>query len=172
MWCAEVPTEEKIALLFAGNMEEIGITVNIVKTPWLSMAERMSTQDTTPNMVLSWSPYATYPEAGSMLESAFHSSGAGTVLSGNWLLNATIDDMIEDSIQSTDKVVRFQKYGKLQEIINDMCIQIQIGDHPHLNAYQAYYVDWPAANGWVYPHFAYNLEFRYIQVYPDKKAEL
>jgi ABC-type oligopeptide transport system substrate-binding subunit len=136
------------------------------------MTERMAKQETTPNLSLSWSPYASYPEAGSMLEAAFHSAGAGSVLSGNWLLNSTIDAMIEGALETTDRVLRFQKLGVLQEVTNDMCIQIQICDHPHLNAYQAYYVDWPAAKGIVYPHFAYNLEFRYIQVYPDKMKQL
>lgn len=36
-WIAEVPDEEKIALLFQANAGELGITVKVLKTPWLSL---------------------------------------------------------------------------------------------------------------------------------------
>ena len=38
-WVSEVPDEEKYALLFQSNMADIGMKVNVVKVPWLSLVE-------------------------------------------------------------------------------------------------------------------------------------
>ncbi|MFZ5634721.1 MAG: ABC transporter substrate-binding protein [Bacillota bacterium] len=38
-WVAEVPDEEKIALMLQSDAAKLGIKVNIVKTPWLSFTE-------------------------------------------------------------------------------------------------------------------------------------
>ena len=59
------------------NMNEIGIEVNIVKVPWMSVVEEMSNIDTSPNIVTIFvSPH--YAEAGSLLESRYHSNSSAS----------------------------------------------------------------------------------------------
>jgi peptide/nickel transport system substrate-binding protein len=43
-WITEVPAEEKWALLFQANMAEIGINVDVVGTPWMSVVEEVADQ--------------------------------------------------------------------------------------------------------------------------------
>jgi len=85
-WIAEVPAEEKVAILFAQNMEEIGLEVNVVKVPWLSVVKEMTNMSTSPHLV-SVFVAAHYPEAGSLLESRYHSKSADTWEQNEWLLN-------------------------------------------------------------------------------------
>ena len=76
-WIAEVPDEEKFALLFQANMADIGIPVEVVSTPWLSVVENTSAEDTSPHIVTIYVT-ADLPEAGLMLQQRYHSSTAGT----------------------------------------------------------------------------------------------
>jgi hypothetical protein len=41
-----------------------------------------------------------------------------------------------------------------------------------MHAYQSTYIDWPAARGEGIPVIGYELDARWIEVYPDKRAEL
>ena len=66
-----------MALLFQSNMAEIGMTVNVVKTPWLSVVENMAAQETSPHIATIYVS-ADLPEAGLMLKERYHSSTAGT----------------------------------------------------------------------------------------------
>ena len=66
-WVAEVPDEEKWALLFQSNMAEIGITVEINKVPWLSLVENTSKLETSPSIATIYVS-ADLPEAGLMVK--------------------------------------------------------------------------------------------------------
>jgi len=170
-WIAEVPDEEKVALLFLSNMNEIGIQVNVVKVPWLSVVEEMASQETSPNIVSVFvAPH--YPEAGSILESRYHSSSANTWEQNEWLLDPELDQMIEDAIATIDREERFAKYGEIQERIVELCPSLFLFDQVEKHAYQSYYVDWPAAAGTYIPVMGYNMDARAIQVYPEKREEL
>jgi len=65
-WCAEVPDEEKVALLFQVNAAEIGIDVEIFKKPFGLMIDDAQTVKTTPNGSVVYVA-AHYNEAGSCL---------------------------------------------------------------------------------------------------------
>jgi len=170
-WCAEVPDEEKVALLFMSNMDDIGINVEVVKTPWMSMIEECATEETSPNIVTIFDS-AHYPEAASLLESRYLSKSAATWEQNEWLLDPELDAMIGDSIKTIDREERFAKYGKIQHYITNLCPTLFLFDQVEKHAYQATYVDWPAARGEVIPVMGYNFAGRFIKVYPDKRAEL
>ncbi|GAI89745.1 unnamed protein product, partial [marine sediment metagenome] len=68
-WCAEVPDEEKVALLFQVNAAEIGIDVEIFKKPFGLMIDDAQTVKTTPNGSVVYVA-AHYNEAGSRANSA------------------------------------------------------------------------------------------------------
>jgi len=170
-WCAEVPDEEKVALLFMSNMADIGINVKVVKTPWISMIEECATEETSPNIVTIFDS-AHYPEAASLLESRYKSESAATWEQNEWLLDPELDTMIDDAIKTVDREERFVKYGKIQHYITDLCPTLFLFDQVEKHAYQATYVDWPTAKGEVIPVMGYNFAARFIKVYPDKRSEL
>jgi len=164
-WCREVPAEEKVAMLFAECVErDLGLRVNIVETPWLTMIEEMAKPETSPHIETIFVALH-YPEAGSLLESRYHSKSAPTWEQNEWLLNATLDAMIEDALSTIDQEERFEKYAEIQRVIMDMCPSLFLFDHMIEMAYQTY-VDWPAARGEVIPIMGYNIDPRTIQVYP------
>jgi peptide/nickel transport system substrate-binding protein len=170
-WCAEVADEEKVAILFANCMNEIGIKTRIVKTPWLSIVEELAKQETTPNIVVLL-PCTTYGEAGSILKIKFHSEAAGSCYSANWLQNATIDAMIEKAMATVDRTERFKIYSELQMELQNLATEINVCDMPMMHPYQDYYVDWPIMEGKSPPDLCYNFELRFMQVYPEKRQEL
>jgi len=170
-WCAEVPDEEKVALLFMSNMADIGIEVEVVKVPWMSMIEECAAIDTSPNIVTIFDS-AHYPEAGSLIESRYKSESAATWEQNEWLLDLGLDAMIDNAVKTIDRTERFAKYAEIQRYIMDLCPTLFLFDQVEKHAYQADYVDWPAARGETIPIMGYNFAGRFIKVYPDKRAEL
>ena len=170
-WVADVPDEEKAALLFMSNMAEIGIKVNVVKTPWLSMVEKTADQELSPNIATIYvAPH--YAEAGSLLESRYHSKSAATWEQNEWLLDSKIDTMIDDSIATIDREERFKKYRDIQEKIVELCPSLYLYEQPRIHAYQSAYIDWPATKkGEGIKVMGYNFDCRFIQVYPEKKPK-
>jgi len=170
-WIAEVPDEEKVALLFANNMKEIGINVQVVKVPWLRVVDEMGNLSTAPNIVSIFDE-ASYAEAGSLLSSRYTSKSAGTWEQNEWLLNSTIDNMIADALSTIDRNARFQKYYQVQQVLMSMYPSIFVFDQNERRAYYSGYIDWYAAKGQNVPVLGYNFDCRFIGVDSAKKATL
>ncbi len=154
-WITEVPAEEKWALLFQANMADIGINVEIVGTPWLSVVEEMGSQETSPHIVTIYVS-ADFPEAGSLLKVRYHSDAAATWSQNEWLLDATLDGMIDDALATVDEEERYAKYRDLQDYIVDLCPSLFLYDQVQKHAVQSY-VDWPPARGEVIPVMGYTM---------------
>jgi peptide/nickel transport system substrate-binding protein len=161
-WVTEVPAEEKFALLFQANMADIGIPVDVIATPWLSVVEATSAPDTSPHIV---SIYVTSdsPESGSMLRQRYHSSTADQWLQNEWLLDDEFDALIDDALATVDLEERFQKYADLQDYIADLAPSLYLYDQVQKQAYQDF-VDWPAARGEVTGIIGYELFIPHIAV--------
>jgi peptide/nickel transport system substrate-binding protein len=153
-WITDVPAEEKWALLFQANMAEIGIKVNIVGTPWMSVVEETASQELSPHIVTIYVS-ADFPEAGSLLKVRYHSDAAATWSQNEWLLDADLDRMIDDALTTVDQAERYAKYKTLQQYIVDLCPSLFLYDQVEKHAYQASYVDWPSAQGEVIPVMGY-----------------
>jgi len=170
-WNSDVPVTEKVALLFMSNMADIGINVKIVKTPWLSIVEESARMDTSPNiLIINDAPQ--YPEAGSLLESRYTSSSAPTWEQNEWLLDPEYDALVEDALKTMDQEKRFAKYSKIQHYLMDICPSIFLVELAVKHAYQKTYIDGPAFRGEATPFMGYDLDSRFIKVYPEKRAEL
>ncbi|MEA1964671.1 MAG: ABC transporter substrate-binding protein [Candidatus Aerophobetes bacterium] len=170
-WVSIPADNEKVALLFMSTMADIGIEVEIVKTPWGSIIEEMATEETSPNIAgVFVAPH--YPEAGSLLASRYGSKSVATWEQNEWLLDPKFDAMIEDALKTVDREERFAKYGKIQRYIIDLCPSLFLFDQLEKHAYQAAYTDWPAARGEAIPIMGYNFAGRFIKVYSDKRTEL
>jgi peptide/nickel transport system substrate-binding protein len=167
-WIAEVPDEEKVALLALSNFSEIGVKTNVVKVPWLSVVEEMGNEEQSPNIVTVFvAPH--YPEAGSMLSSRYHSSSAPTWEQNEWLLDPEIDEMIDDAIATIDMEERFQKYEAIQKLIDELQPSLHLFEQAQKHPYQASYVDWPATTGDKIPVMGYDFAANLISVYPERK---
>lgn len=172
VWIAQVPDEEKIALLFQANAEEIGIKVNIVKTPWLSFVDQVATPENTPHASIVFvSPH--YNEAGSMLETRYHSKSTGTWEQAEWLKDPEIDAAIEDALSTIDQEERFAKYRAIQEKIVELAPTIWVFDQAEKRAYQEDYLYWPGveltkAGKPVSAVMGYNFYYHDYKVFPEK----
>lgn len=168
-WVADVPDEEKAALLFMSNMAKIGIKVNIVRIPWLSMVEKTADQELSPNIATIYvSPH--YAEAGSLLESRYHSKSAPTWEQNEWLLDPEVDAMIDKALSTINREERFRIYGEIQEKIVDIAPSLYLFEQAQKHAYQSY-IDWPAVAKKSTPVMGYDFAARFIQVYPEKKPK-
>jgi peptide/nickel transport system substrate-binding protein len=154
-WITEVPAEEKFALLFQANMAEIGINVEIVGTPWLSVVEEMGSQETSPHIVTIYVS-ADFPEAGSLLKVRYHSDAAPTWSQNEWLLDEDLDQLIDDALATVDEDERYAMYRDLQEYIVDLSPSLFLYDQVQKHAVQSY-VDWPPARGDVIPVMGYTM---------------
>lgn len=167
-WIAEVPDEEKVALLALSNFSDIGVKAEVVKIPWLSVVEEMGNQDQSPNIVTVFvAPH--YPEAGSILSSRYHSNSAPTWEQNEWLLDPKIDAMIDDAIATSDIDARYEKYVEIQKLVNDIQPSLHLFEQAQKHPYQAAYVDWPATTGDKIPVMGYDFAANIIQVYPERK---
>lgn len=122
-WVAEVPLEEKIALLFQQNMAELGIQVDVVKVPWALMTERATKPETTPH-VTSVYVSATFPDPDSLLYSMYHSKAAGTWLSMSWLQDKRVDELLDLGRRTVDEARRREIYVQLQRYLVENQVDI------------------------------------------------
>lgn len=142
---SDVQDIEKIALAFQSSAKQAGINVQITKAPWVTIQERVSNPESTPN-VTTINAGPQYNEAGATLESGFHSKTAGTYENCHWYLTDELDAEIEDALATTDKEERFRKYEALQnKIVDEIAPCAWIADLTERVAYQETYIQWPAA---------------------------
>lgn len=141
---SDVADHEKIALAFQAAAQQVGLTVNIAKAPWLSVQEQVAQVETTPNMICISVP-PTYFEAGAALTSRYHSNSTGTWEQAEWLLNDEIDGLIEDALETVDKEERFQKYNEIQEKLFELSPTAWLVDNVQRHVYQSSYIEWPVA---------------------------
>lgn len=117
-WVAEVPLEEKIALLFQQNMADIGVKVRVVKVPWALMTEKATKTDSTPNIVPIFFS-GTYPDPDSFLYSTYHSNAAGSWTSMEWLQNKDVDALLDRARTTANAEQRLALYKQAQKLIVD-----------------------------------------------------
>jgi len=169
-WTAEVADLEKIALMTQAEAQKVGLNIEIVKTPWMSLIDQSGSIDTTPHLTSIWvSPH--YGEAGSILEAKYHSSNTGSWEQTEWLLNDEVDSLLEQAMATVDREERFALYRDTQELIVELAPTIFAYDNMERHAYQTHYINWPQSADPI-PVMGYNFVARFISVDPVKRAEL
>jgi len=166
-WSADVPFEEKLALMLQANWAELGLDVRPVKTPWMSYSEAMGSMEASPNVAIMFLA-ALYSEAGAQLDSRYSSTSAATVDQNEWLMDATFEAMLADAFATLDVEERYAKYAAIQHYIVGLAPTIFLVDDYTRIAYQSAYIDWPAARGEGIPLMGYEFDPRTIEVYPDR----
>jgi len=168
-----VPDQEKIALSLQATAKQLGVTIEITKGPWLSIVEQASQVESTPNILCTVvSP--SYPDAGSMLMSRYHSSSLGSWEQTEWLQDDKFDSMLEDAMKIVDDEERYEAYYKIQEyLVNDITPSGWLVDLSKRCVYQSGYVYWPSAESVkegkiVTLPLGYSLNFSEFKVFPEK----
>jgi len=171
-WTSELEDMEKVCLLLMSDLKKIGVTIDMVRTPWVSIVEQCGSLETSPNMtIVSTAPG--YPEAGSTFECRYKSSTARSWEQNEWLLDPDLDKRISDAVQIQDREERFKAYSELQHYLVDLCPSLFIMDRVTRHPYQEYYMDWPLSGGSNgYKVNGYNTAGRFIRIYPEKRDEL
>ena len=168
-WVAETPDREKLALLIQAVAAEVGVTVDVVKTPWASVIENSASPETTPNVTTTWFA-GDYAEAGSVFDSALHSKNSGSWMNCCWIEDETMDAMIDDAMATINDEERIKKYEEIQDYLADKCVMIPIAEVTLQFAYQEDYVEWDAAQQEnLIPVMGYVNYMPNIKVFPDKK---
>jgi len=163
--------QENYAMLLMANAAEIGLTVNVVETTWSLICSDSASMEKTPHFHVVGDE-ARYPEAGTLLQARYHSMTAGTWEQTEWLLDPVFDEMIDDAFATIDKEERFAKYREASRYIVDLCPSIFLVETPECRAYQAAYMDWPAAKGEAMPYYGYNTAARFIKIDEAKREML
>jgi ABC-type transport system substrate-binding protein len=142
--------------------------------PWLLIQEALTKVNTSPHIVPMYIA-AEYPEVGAILRAKYHSKSYGTPYQNEWLYDyqPQLDQMIEDALATINVQERHSKYCQVMNYIFSLYPTIYVYEHTTLRAYQAYYIDWPAARGDAPVQvIGLDLEYWRINVYPEKRAEL
>lgn len=171
---SDVADHEKLALAVQSSAQQIGMKVEVSKTPWISLQELMTQPETTPHLV-TVANNAQYNEAGAVLESQYSSKTSGTFENCTWLQDADYDAKVADALATVDQDERYAKYAELQEYLSeDVVCDISLGDTLERVAYQDTYLEWPTAEaakkGETISNInGYHYYFFDMRVYPDKK---
>ena len=111
-WIAEVPIEERFALLMQANFFELGIKSTIRKMPWALFAEQVSNPETTPHISqLFISSVSGDPDT--LLYPMYHSSHSGTWQSPEYLKDEMVDKYLAEGRTVSDEVDREAAYASL-----------------------------------------------------------
>ncbi|MGC8689577.1 MAG: ABC transporter substrate-binding protein [Thermoplasmata archaeon] len=137
VYTTAVPAEESLALLFKSCAAQIGITVNIVGVPWLTMEADMGSFSSAPN-IASVEVATNYLEAGSILSEMYTSSARGTYMQNFWFNNSTqamLDSEIANALSITNQSARFASYIQIQQQIFNMYTSVYAFSTVEIRAY-------------------------------------
>ncbi len=111
-WIAEVPIEERFALLMQANYTELGIKSEITKLPWALFSEQVSKPENTPHISQLFVNAVT-GDPDTLLYGMYHSSASGTWQSPEYLNDAEVDAALETGRTAADEAGREEAYAAL-----------------------------------------------------------
>jgi len=162
---------EKYAMLLSSNATDIGLVVNVRETTWSLLCEAVAKIETTPHLRITPDSIK-YPDASEMLMSRYHSRTTGKWSQLEWLLDPIFDKIIDEAIATVDEEERLDKYIEAMRYIVDLAPSIFVLEKPEARAYQAAYMDWPAARGEAMPYYSFNNCVRFIKIDTERREEL
>ena len=119
IWVAEVPLEERFALLMQQNWGELGFRTKITRMPNVSFFQAATKVETTPN-VMQLFYNARTPDPDAYLFNAYHSSSVGQYAAAQWLQDPEVDALINQGRSTVDPAAREQIYRKIVLKIRDL----------------------------------------------------
>lgn len=111
-WIAEVPLEERFALLMQSNFTQLGIKSEIRKMPWALFAEQVAKAENTPHISQLFVNAVT-GDPDTLLYGMYHSSTPGTWQSPEHLNDAKVDEYLEAGRNAPTPEARAEAYAML-----------------------------------------------------------
>ena len=111
-WIAEVPIEERFALLMQANFAELGISSSIETLPWALFTERVASPENTPHISQIFANAVT-GDPDTLLYGMYHSSTPGTWQSPEYLSDAEVDAALEAGRTGASDAEREAAYAAL-----------------------------------------------------------
>ena len=113
-WIAEVPLEERLALLLQANLSEVGINSTIKKIPWAAFAGMVGNPETTPDISQIFVTAVT-GDPDTLLYGMYHSTKAGTWQSPEHLNDAEVDQLLDAGRVGATDAEREAAYSALND---------------------------------------------------------
>ncbi|MEZ5812192.1 MAG: ABC transporter substrate-binding protein [Rhizobiaceae bacterium] len=126
-WIAEVPLEERFALLMQANFTELGVKSEIKKMPWALFAEQVSKAENTPHISQLFVNAVT-GDPDTLLYGQYHSSTSGTWQSPEYLKDAEVDKYLEEGRMAADDAGREAAYAALNKRLMEVAASIYAYD--------------------------------------------
>lgn len=115
-WIAEVPIEERFALLMQANFAELGISSTIETLPWALFTERVTTPEGTPHISQIFFNAVT-GDPDTLLYGMYHSSVPGTWQSPEYLNDPMVDAALEAGRTGATEAERSEAYAALNALL-------------------------------------------------------
>jgi peptide/nickel transport system substrate-binding protein len=118
-WIAEVPLEERFALLMQSNFTQLGIKSHIKKMPWALFAEQVAKPENTPHISQLFVNAVT-GDPDTLLYGMYHSSTPGTWQSPEHLNDAMVDQYLESGRTAATSEGRAEAYKMLNARLTEI----------------------------------------------------
>ncbi|EAR51882.1 hypothetical protein OG2516_16314 [Oceanicola granulosus HTCC2516] len=118
-WIAEVPLEERFALLMQANFAELGISSTIETLPWALFTERVASPENTPHISQIFVNAVT-GDPDTLLYGMYHSSTPGTWQSPEYLDDADVDAALEAGRRGPGEAEREAAYSDLNDRLMEL----------------------------------------------------
>ena len=122
-WIAEVPLEERFALLMQANFTELGIQSEITKLPWALFTERVTKPENTPHFSQLFNTTQT-GDPDTLLYGMYYSKNAGTWASSEYLNDPEVDKLLDQGRTTPDAAGRETAYAALNQRLVDIAPSI------------------------------------------------
>ena len=126
-WIAEVPLEERLALLMQANFSALGFKSTITKMPWALFTNAVTKPDTTPN-VSQVNVTTVTGDPDTLLYGMYDSASAGTWQSPEYLKDAEVDKDLDAGRTATDDAGRLAAYQALNKRLMELAPTIYAYD--------------------------------------------
>jgi peptide/nickel transport system substrate-binding protein len=122
-WIAEVPIEERFALLMQANFSELGFQSEIRRVPWALFTDLVTSPENTPHISQIFVNAVT-GDPDTLLYPMYHSSAAGTWQSPEYLNDEEVDSALERGREATADEERERAYSDLNDRLMDIAPSI------------------------------------------------
>ncbi|MFD1941839.1 ABC transporter substrate-binding protein [Paradevosia shaoguanensis] len=126
-WIAEVPIEERFALLLQANMQQLGFKSKITKMPWALFVDAVTKPESTPN-VSQVNVASVTGDPDTLLYGMYHSSAAGTWQSPEYLKDEEVDKLLDQGRAATSEEERAAAYTALNKRLMEIAPSIYAYD--------------------------------------------
>lgn len=119
VWIAEVPIEERFALLMQQNWGELGFKSKITRMPIALYYQSVARSESTPHVSQIFS-ISLSPDPDSYLSSVYGTKVHGQPYTAEWLTDAKVDELLEKGRQTLDTKAREAIYRELAARLRDL----------------------------------------------------